>query len=361
MTIFRGMAASLFLAALFAAPALAVSVDWVYSYEDAVKLASKEGKPIMAGFYTTWCMYCRKLDQETYVAPSVASASRNFVCLKVDGEKRPDVAYGYGVGKYPTILFLDQSGRVIWREFGFRPPDYLSARMNEVLAYYRKVTAADPYLKSAFEAARGRRFDEAVSMLDKAISTYPDDARLFAARGLMKRYMGEAAGALADFNSAVLLNPKSDELYILRGMAHYSSGDRDKAMADFDKAISLNPWAFEAYNARGVVYMERTEPDPAIKDFNKAIAINPRNASVYYNRGAAYASKGDSEKAIADFGMAIKLDPRQLSAYSNRASAYLYTRQYDKAWADVAAVRKLGYDMKPEFIAELTRLSGRSE
>jgi tetratricopeptide (TPR) repeat protein len=352
-------ALSISIAALWCAQAWADSINWTYSYEDALKLAAREGKPIMVGFYTTWCMYCRKLDQETYVDPAVVAASKNYVCLKVDGEKRRDVAYGYGIGKFPTILFLDQSGRVIWREFGFRPPDFLAARMNEVLAYYKKATAADPYLKSAFEKAQARGFDEAIAILDKGISLHGDDARLFAARALMKRYKSDIDGAMADMDRAVSINPKADELYTLRGMAYYEKRDLDRASADFDKAISLNPWNFEAYNARGVIGMDRGDPDTAIKNFNTAIVINPRHANIYFNRGAAYAMKASPDKAIADFTTAIKLDPRQVNAYSNRAAIYLAAKQYDKAWADVRAVESLGFSMKPEFIDQLRRASGR--
>ena len=55
-------------------PALAESIRWNYSYEDSLKLASRQDKPIMAGFYTTWCMYCRKLDETTYADSAVVDA-----------------------------------------------------------------------------------------------------------------------------------------------------------------------------------------------------------------------------------------------------------------------------------------------
>ena len=56
---------------------------------------------------------------------------------------------------------------------------------------------------------------------------------------------------------------------------------------------------------------------------------------------------------------AIGLDPNMLNAYSNRAAAYMYTRQYDKSWDDVHFIESRGAGMKPEFMAELRRLSGR--
>ena len=156
--------------------AFADSIGWVYSYEDSLKLASREGKPIMVGFYTKWCMYCRKLDETTYVDSAVVDISKNFVCLKVDGEKRRDVAYGYGIGKFPTILFLDPDGRVIWREFGYRDPVFLARRMQEVLSVFKTSSAVGPYVRSGIVHLENSNPGMAVKDFSAAIQMDPNNA-----------------------------------------------------------------------------------------------------------------------------------------------------------------------------------------
>lgn len=342
-------------------PAHAESITWIYSYEDALKAASAQNKPIMAGFYTTWCGWCRKLDETSYVDGAVVAASKEYVCLKVDAEKRRDVAGGYGVRTMPSILFLDPSGRVIWREFGYRDPSSLAGRMREVLSFYRKMAVAEPYIRSAFSEASRGKLEEAIAILDKGISLYPDDSRLYAARGLVYRYKGSADEALADIGKAIALNPKAGELYGMRAAIYYEKKEPDRALEDFDKAISFNKWSYEAYNGRGIIYLDRKDPDAAIKNFNSSLLINPRNPGVYYNRAVAYIFKGDLDKTVADLDAAIKLDPKFMNAYSARAGVLMRLGQYDKSWKDVYTVEKLGYKMKPEFLEELKRVSGRSK
>jgi|GEM_PF-2235541 tetratricopeptide (TPR) repeat protein len=360
-----GRRAAVFFLALaflsFCPPAAAASIDWIYSYEDALKRAAKENKPVMAGFYTTWCTWCKKLDTVTYVDNDVAAASKDFVCLKVDTEKRRDVAYGYGVRTLPTILFLDPAGRIIWKEFGYRDPAFLALRMREVEAYFKKSALVEPYIRSAFDEASKGSPDRAISILDGAISSYKDDSRLYAARGVIYRYKGDLDSALRDIDKSLALNPKAEELYNMRGAIYYAKKDPDKAMADYEKAVSLNRWSYEAYNGRGVICMDRRDTDAAIKNFSAAVLINPRNPGGYYNRGIAYIYKGEFAKALEDMNMAIKLDPHPLNAYSARAGVYMKLGEYDKSWDDVLAVERLGYKMKPEFMSDLRRLSGRQK
>ncbi len=301
------------------------SIPWNYSYEDSLKLASREGKPIMVGFYTTWCMYCRKLDETTYVDSVVVGISKNFVCLKVDGQKRRDVAYGYGIGKFPTILFLDSAGRVIWREFGYRDGAFLAKRMQEVLSVFRASKAGDPYIRSAFDDAGRGQTDKAISTIDRAIAMYPKDARLYAARGSLYKYKGDFDAALRDLDMSLSISPSNDMVRTMRGMVYYEKKDPAKAMDDFNKAISINPWGYDAYIGRGIIYLLDGKADLAMKNLNTALLINPDNADAHFYRSLVY----------------------------------LNLKQYDKSWDDVHFVEKRGYKIDQAFIAELRRVSGR--
>lgn len=174
------------------------SIHWIYSYEDSLKLAAREEKPMMVGFYTSWCMYCRKLDETTYVDSAVVNASENFICLKIDGEKRRDVTYGYGVGKFPTILFLDSAGRVIWREFGYRDPVFLARRMQEVLAVFKASKAADPYIR----------------------------------QGIVYLENNDPGSAIKELSTAILINPNNAAAYFYRSVAYMFFKQYDKSWDD---------------------------------------------------------------------------------------------------------------------------------
>lgn len=109
------------------APAASSGLAW-QSYEAGMAIARQEGKPVMIDFMASWCGWCKKLDQEVYTNPDVISVSRQFVPIKVDGDRRGDLTRTYRVTGYPTIVFLDSLGREVGRIPGYVPvPEFLQA------------------------------------------------------------------------------------------------------------------------------------------------------------------------------------------------------------------------------------------
>lgn len=307
------------------APLYAYSIRWEDSYQAALKKAAAENKPVMAFFYTNSCAWCNKLVSETFQDKSVEEASGNFICVKIDGEKDRDLVYRYMVKGFPAIFFLDPSGRIIWREFGFREAPMLSSRMAEVVSVYREVAAIQPYLKKAFEEVSKGNPNRAIDIVNEALAVYPDDARLHTAAGLIYANMGATDKALQEFDRSISADPNNPHVYIMRSVIYYKYKYLDMALADLDKAISLDKRAYEAYKGRGVIYMEKGEPELALKNFNALILI----------------------------------DPKQSEAYFYRAQAYLMLKNYEKSREDVKELERRGVKVDPEFLEKLKSASGK--
>lgn len=212
--------------------AFASAIDWTYSYDEALRSAAKTNKPIMAFFYTTWCTWCKKLDEVTFADDAVSGVSRAFVCLRIDAEKDRPTAYRYGLGAFPAILFLDQSGRVIWREYGFREPAMMAGRMEGVLSAFRRNAALQPYLQKAAEALVAGDIDKAIAVIGDAIAVNTDDARLYVARGSLKMRRGAVKSALDDFDLAVALNSSLAAAYVNRAYAYLALKEYEKSWDD---------------------------------------------------------------------------------------------------------------------------------
>lgn len=102
-------------------------VVWETSFENAMQRARKEGKPILIDFYTDWCHWCKVMDKEVYPNKDVIAQSQNWIMVKVDGDKRSDVARAYGVSGFPTIVFAEGSGKPIEIVPGFAPaPEFVN-------------------------------------------------------------------------------------------------------------------------------------------------------------------------------------------------------------------------------------------
>jgi thioredoxin-related protein len=80
----------------------------------ALKKAKKEDKPVVLYFFTAYCSYCQAMDKEVLADKEVsATLKKNAVYLRIDVEKRDDLARFYGVRGYPTTTFLEPNGQRI--------------------------------------------------------------------------------------------------------------------------------------------------------------------------------------------------------------------------------------------------------
>ena len=88
-------------------------IIWESSFDAAMAKSKSEGKPVMVDFYTTWCSACKFLDANVYTNRAVIAESRNWINVRVDAEKRQDLATVYGVTGYPTLEFVRSDGHPV--------------------------------------------------------------------------------------------------------------------------------------------------------------------------------------------------------------------------------------------------------
>jgi protein disulfide-isomerase len=101
---------------------------WLTSYDDALALAAKEQKLVLADFTgSDWCDWCQKLKSEVFDTPEFAKwAAGRVVLLELDFPRRtklsPDLkkqneqlGRKYQLQVFPTVLFLDAKGKVVGR------------------------------------------------------------------------------------------------------------------------------------------------------------------------------------------------------------------------------------------------------
>jgi uncharacterized protein len=106
-------------------------VHWLPWGEAAFARAHSEHKPILLDIGAVWCHWCHVMDGESYEDAGVAEIlNRDFVCIKVDRDERPDVDTRYqravqalsGQGGWPLTAFLTPDGEVFFGGTYF-PPD----------------------------------------------------------------------------------------------------------------------------------------------------------------------------------------------------------------------------------------------
>jgi len=107
-------------------------VHWLPWGPDALAQARRENKPILLDIGAVWCHWCHVMDGESYEDPKVAELlNRDFICIKVDRDERPDVDVRYqravgaltGQGGWPLTAFLTPAGDVFFGGTYFPPED----------------------------------------------------------------------------------------------------------------------------------------------------------------------------------------------------------------------------------------------
>lgn len=105
---------------------------WLTDFEKAKQLAGEQDRPILADFSgSDWCGWCIKLDNEVFSKQEFrAFAKDNLVLFLADfpsKSKQPDevkaqneeLAKQYNVRGFPTVLLLNENGKVLART-GYR-------------------------------------------------------------------------------------------------------------------------------------------------------------------------------------------------------------------------------------------------
>ena len=111
-----------------------VQYNWA---EDSLEkiISNNNNKLILVDFETESCVWCDRLDADTFTDEKViAFARENLISKKIDAEKGagPDQKKKYRVRGYPTILFLDKQGVEIDRIVGYRPPEEFLIELNRI-------------------------------------------------------------------------------------------------------------------------------------------------------------------------------------------------------------------------------------
>jgi uncharacterized protein YyaL (SSP411 family) len=107
-------------------------VHWLPWGDAAFAEARQARKPVLLDIGAVWCHWCHVMDGESYEDPAVAEIlNRDFVCIKVDRDERPDVDARYqravqalsGQGGWPLTAFLTPEGEVFFGGTYFPPDD----------------------------------------------------------------------------------------------------------------------------------------------------------------------------------------------------------------------------------------------
>lgn len=151
-------------------------VDWYPWGQEALDKAKRENKMLLISIGYAACHWCHVMEHESYEDTSVANTmNRDFVCIKVDREERPDVDQVYmnaaylisGSGGWPLNAFAMPDGKPFYAGTYFPKEKWI-----QVLTYFADLYKNDKQklAEQADHLSKGIRDVENVPINNNAVS-----------------------------------------------------------------------------------------------------------------------------------------------------------------------------------------------
>jgi thioredoxin-related protein len=113
----------------------------------ALAAAKKDKRPVFVDFYTDWCSWCKKMDEETYSDPGIQKlVKEGWVAMKINAEDDSkkgvfngksmtykEIGQYFQVKGYPSFLFIDKEGKPVTVLPGYFPKEDFAL----VLKYFK--------------------------------------------------------------------------------------------------------------------------------------------------------------------------------------------------------------------------------
>ncbi|MFA6148364.1 MAG: DUF255 domain-containing protein [bacterium] len=127
-------------------------VRWNEWEPEALARAGAEGKLIFLDIGASWCHWCHVLDGTSLADPRVIRIlNDDYVSIRVDTDRRPDINDRYNQGGWPTTAVLFPDGRLLTGAT-YLPPDALAGLLEKCRDFYRRDRdRVDDYLRNAGE------------------------------------------------------------------------------------------------------------------------------------------------------------------------------------------------------------------
>ena len=179
------------------------------------------------------------------------------------------------------------------------------------------------YLTAGTYAGRGKRFEQAVQVLEAAARRWPDDGKI---RGLL------------------------ESAHVGRGMELLDAGQNQKSAEHLRRAAELGPDDVEALLNLGRALHNLHRNTEALTTFNRVLELNPTLPLARFHRGMTYSALGDFEKSLDDLSREIEMNPDYPASYLVRGLALMSTGEWEKALGDLeAAIAKMPDNAKAQY------------
>lgn len=259
--------------------AVAPSITWMHSFDQARRVAAQKSRYVLVEFYTDWCEKCQAMAESTYVDTAIIALEKRMVFVRVNADNDTATARLFRVKRYPTLILANSDGNEVDRVVG-----YLSApELRSILYNYlegtgtlgdlqrqlrenpKKITAvfaiAEKFELRGDPAQAKTRYEKVLKLDARNGSGFTDDAHFALARLL--RNDGKWYKAIEGFRRMIEAFPESElredaDIYI--PWLYVRAGDTTAAIKYYEQFLDEHGGSSEKDWVKGQIAKLETTP-----------------------------------------------------------------------------------------------------
>ena len=145
-------------------------ISWTDDYEGAMQRAASANSIVLLHFYGDNCPPCKLLDKKTFHDPALVSTmNEHLVAVKINANRRDDLAHKYKVTRWPTDVYLFSNGDEIYRGVSNTDPAVYCKTIERVALRHRDWSVE----RNAIAKAKEKRQDKSLAARTPQRQTQP--------------------------------------------------------------------------------------------------------------------------------------------------------------------------------------------
>ena len=211
---------------------------------------------------------------------------------------------------YEKALAIDPKFDMAWYNIGWTWMDKSTKDYAKAREAFQKALGLNPdYKEACYAIGMSYGYEDnypvAKVWMDKAVALDQTFLTAIKWRGIICGEMKDHAGAVKDFDKAILLDPKNADLYVRRAKMNECLGKADDALRDLRFALDINPGAKRTWMYLGDVYKAADNMNSALDCYGKAVSIDAGYDDALARMATVLNALGRREEASAKIDAAI--------------------------------------------------------
>lgn len=174
-----------------------------------------------------------------------------------------------------------------------------------------EMKAAD-LVRAGTDAYQARRFQQAITLLTRAVELEPKNGKAWTALGDAQAALNKRDEALVSFKKVLEVSPYDEMVHNKIAWIHRLQRRYEEAEASFRRQLELNPLDKYAHRNLAGLLLDMKRYDAAVPQIQQAISLEPDDANLRVTLGTAYLHLSRNEDALTAFDKAVELNGNPL-------------------------------------------------